>query len=352
MAEIRNNIKTMKPYSPPLEGRSAQGYLLLDFNEMTIETSPRVKQALHDFVESGRLQLYPEYGNLTEVIAVYAGCKPEEVLVTNGSDQGIDIIMRAFVEKGDKIVIPSPSFAMEYQSASLQGADILKPRYAGESLDFPTREVCTLLEQKPKLLVLCNPNNPTGTAIGKEDLENILQKAKAHAVAVLHDEAYFEFSNITAKDFVKDFDNLFLTRTLSKQFGLASLRAGYVVSQKQNIQELLKIRGPYDVNMFAKTAIMTALQDVGHFQEYIREVMEEAKPKLEEFFRSNNVKFYPSAANFLLIKPEHAEKVVEQLKGQGILVRPREDPPGTIRISIGTVEDTECFIQAYSSLLG
>lgn len=352
MPRFRENILSMKPYSPPLEGRSAKDYLLLDFNEMTIETSPRVKQALHDFVESGRVQVYPEYGNLNKVIASYAGCRPEEILATNGSDQGIDVVMRAFVEQGDKVIIPSPSFAMEYQAAALQGAEVQKPRYSGENLDFPAAEVLSLLEQKPKLLVLCNPNNPTGTAISPENLKEILKKAKENNVAVLHDEAYFEFSGITALHALNEFDNLFLSRTLSKQFGLASLRAGYVVSQKQNIQELLKIRGPYDVNMFAKTAITAALEDVGYFQKYIKEIMEEAKPKLEEFFLANNVKFYPSSANFLLFAPPHPEKVVEQLKEQGILVRKREDPEGTIRVSIGTLRDTERFMKAYSQVLG
>lgn len=351
MAKFRENIKAMKPYSPPLEGRAAKDYLLLDFNEMTIETSPQVKQALHDFVESGRVQVYPEYGNLNEVIAEYAGCRAEEVLVVNGSDQGIDVVMRAFLEKGNKVIIPSPSFAMEYQSASLQGAEILKPRYAGENLDFPTKEVLSLLEQKPKLVVLCNPNNPTGTALPKEELKLLLEKAKEYDVAVLHDEAYFEFSGITALEFLNDFDNLFLTRTLSKQFGLASLRAGYVLSQTQNIAELLKIRGPYDLNMFAKTAIIAALQDMEYFQGYIKEVMEQAKPKIEEFFRTGQIRFYPSAGNFLLIQPENPKQLAEQLKEQGILVRPREDPEDTIRVSIGTLRNTERFIQAYSNLL-
>lgn len=352
MARARDNIAAMEPYSPPLEGRSLKSYLLLDFNEMTSETSPKVKQALHEFIDSGRVQVYPEYGNLNDVIASYAGCRAEEILVTNGSDQGIDVVMRTFVEKGDTVVIPSPSFAMEYQSASLQGAEIEKPRYAGENLDFPTKEVLSLLSQKPKLVVLCNPNNPTGTAVREEDLTELLKAAKANDVAVLHDEAYFEFSGITAMEFVKDFDNLFLVRTLSKQFGMASLRAGYIVSQEKNIRELLKVRGPYDVNMAAKTAVVAALQDLPYFERYIKEVMKEAKPRVEEFFRARGVKFYPGAANFLLVQPKEPEKLIKALREQGILVRPREDPAGTIRISIGTLQDTERFMRAYSRALG
>ena len=350
MAKVRDNIQKMTPYNPPLEGRASKGYLLLDFNEMTTETSPKVKLALHDFVDSGRVQVYPEYGNLNRVIAEYAGCAPTEVLVTNGSDQAIDVVMRAFVEKRDRVVIPSPSFAMEYQSALVQGADIIKPRYQEPGLSFPVDEVLRLLDSAPKLLVLCNPNNPTGGDIPMKDVRRILGKAKEKDVVVLHDEAYFEFSGITAIDFIKDFNNLCITRTLSKQFGVASARAGYLISQEQNIREFMKIRGPYDVNMFAATAIRAAISDAEYSSAYIQEVMKQAKPILEEFFKKHNVLFYPSKANFLLIKPEDPEKALRILQDEGILVRPRRDCPGTLRVSIGTVRDTERFIEAWETL--
>lgn len=351
MARVKDNIQKMTPYNPPLEGRASKGYLLLDFNEMTQDPSPGVKLALHNFVDSGRMQMYPEYGDLNKVVAEYAGCKPKEVLLTNGSDQAIDLVMRAFVEKGDKVVIPSPSFAMEYQSALIQGAEITKPEYQGPTLAFPLEEVLKLLDSSPRLLVLCNPNNPTGGDIAMADVRRILEKAKEKGVVVLHDEAYFEFSGITAKDFIKDFDNLCITRTLSKQFGLASVRAGYLISQEQNIQEFMKIRGPYDVNMFAATAIRAGLLDVEYSKTYIQEVMKQGKPMLEEFFKKNSILFYPSKANFLLIKPDHPEEVLRILQEQGILVRPRRDVPGTLRISVGTVQDTKRFIQAYSEIL-
>ena len=352
MPKFRENIKKMSPYKPPLEGRASKGYLLLDFNEMTIEPSSKVKKALKEFVDSGRLQVYPEYGDLDDKVAQYAEVKPSQVMVTNGSDQGIDVIFRAFVKDGDKVIIPTPSFAMFYQSAGIQGAEILKPSYR-EDLSFPLEEVLDLINEEIKLVVICNPNNPTGTAVSQEDLLKILKKAKDNNVAVLHDEAYFEFSDITAKDLIDEYDNLFITRTLSKQFGISSIRAGYVLSQEQNIQELLKIRGPYDVNMFAKTAIIAALDDADYARNYIKEIMERSKPKVEEFFRENKVKFWPGVANFLLVKPDDQKKALKILESEGILVRPREGPniEETIRISIGTLKDTERFISAYSKLL-
>lgn len=352
MARIRENIKKMSPYKPPLEGRATGGYLLLDFNEMTIEPGPKVKKALKEFVDSGRLQVYPEYGDLDSRIAEYAGVKPSQVMVTNGSDQGIDVIIRAFVGEGDKVIIPTPSFAMNYQSAGVQGAEILKPSYR-ENLSFPLEEILDLIKENIKLVIIANPNNPTGTAISQKDILKILEKAKEKDVAILHDEAYFEFCNITAKDFIDEYDNLFITRTFSKTFGLASTRPGYVLSQEKNIEELLKIRGPYDINMFAKVAICAALEDLEYMKNYIKEVMEESKPKLEKFFRENKIKFWPSAANFLLVKPDNQKRALKILKSEGILVRPRKGPniEDTIRVSIGILKDTDRFIKAYSKVL-
>ena len=352
MAEIRENIKKMSAYNPPLEGRASAGYLLLDFNEMTIEPSQKVKKALKEFVDSGRLQVYPEYGDLEAKIAKYAGVKPEQAMVTNGSDQGIDVIVRTFVKDNDKVIIPSPSFAMYYQSSNIQGAKILQPIYRPD-LSFPLEEVLDLIEKGAKLLIIANPNNPTGTAISKKDVLKILKKAKEKDVAVLHDEAYFEFSKITAKDLINDFDNLFITRTFSKTFGLVSTRLGYVLSQEKNIKELMKIRGPYDVNMFAKTAISAALEDLDYVEKYVKEVMEKSKPKLEKFFKENKVKFWPSKANFLLVKPESQKRALEILKSENILVRQRKetDIKGTIRVSIGTFNDTARFIKAYSKVI-
>jgi len=142
-------------------------------------------------------------------------------------------------------------------------------------------------------------------------------------------------------------------RTFAKAFGLVSTRAGYIISQESNIQELLKIRGPYDVNMFAKTAILAALQDTKHMEDYVKEVMEKSKPKLEEFLKTKQISFYPSSANFLMLKIQNPDKIIESLKSQGILVRPKKDSNGkdAVRISIGTLKDTERFIGAFSEIL-
>ena len=343
----------MTPYIPPLEGRGSKDLLLLDFNEMTVKPSQRVTVALKEFIDSGKLQAYPEYGDLDEKISEYAGVKNSEVIVTNGSDQALDIIMRALLDKNDRVIIPTPSFAIFYQSAKIQGAKILTPLYRREDLSFPFKETLNLIDEDIKLLIICNPNNPTGTSVSREKIIRLLDEARKKDVAVLHDEAYFEFSGITVSDLIKDYENLFITRTFSKQFGLASVRAGYILSQKENINQLLKIRGPYDVNMFAKTAVIAALNDFEYAEKYIDEIMKKSKPKLEEFFKKNNIIYYPSTANFILIKPNNRKRIIDNLRKHGILVRPREGAniEGTIRITVGTLKDTENFINTYSKIL-
>jgi len=352
MAKVKARIQKMEPYKPPLEGRSEKNYLLLDFNERTVEPSSKVKDALKKFIDSGKLQVYPEYGNLEGKIAEYAEVPASQVMITNGGDQGIDVICRAYLDSGDKIIIPFPSFAMHYQSAGIQGAEILEPPYKKDGT-FPLEEVLNLISNQVKLIILCNPNNPLGSVIPIEWVEKILKAAQKKDIAVLHDEAYFEFSKITAKDLIEKYDNLYIMRTFAKAFGLVATRIGYLISQENNIYQLLKIRGPYDVNMFAKTAVLAALENPKYMTDYIEEVMKKSKPKLEKFLRSKGIFFYPSKANFLFLKVENPQKIINLLKSMGILVRPKKGPDGEegVRISIGTSSDTERFIKILTKVL-
>lgn len=350
---VKESIRKMKTYSPPLEGRTKEGYLRLDFNERTIPPHRLVKEAVGQYMGRGEFQVYPEYGDLDKVVADYIGVKSSEVIATNGSDQAIDIIYRALVEKGDDVIIPVPTFAMLEQSAHIQGANIVAPRYKGENLDFPFDEVMSEIKPGVKLVIICNPNNPTGTTLSRDKSEAIIKKAKKVDAAVLVDEAYSEFApEFTVVDLIGKFDNLFVTRSFSKVMGISGLRAGCVVSQEGNIEELRKIRGPYDVNM-AAAAAMNALRHpevVEDIKKYISEVMEVSKPMLEAFYRENGIKFFPSGAGFHLIDDKDGS-IRAFLKSKSTLVRPRSDPKGTVRVSIGTREDTRKYLEAFQEYL-
>lgn len=329
-------IQKIKAYYPPLEKRENFKGLRLDFNERTAPLSPKVLEALRNF-DVERFKTYPSYGELENKIANYARVK--KVMITNGSDQGIEIIFRAFVKENDEVIIPSPSFSMFFQIARIQGAKILSPEYDN---CFPLEEVLVLLKCKPKLLIICNPNNPTGTILSLTEIEEILKKAKNTVVYI--DEAYFEFSGITAAGLVEKYENLVITRTFSKAFGLASLRIGYIVSCGKNIEQMLKIRGPYDVNQMARSAAEASLQSLDNMKTYCREVMDFAKPLVESFFRKNKIEFWSSSGNFLFFK-EPVVDFSKLLEENGVLIRPQTD--GFARVTIGTFKEMKKFIKIF-----
>lgn len=355
-AVFLRQILDMQPYSPPLEGRTeAEDIDLLDFNERLEPAHPLVREALRDELRRNRLHVYPEYGDLDNIIANYTGVKPDQVIATNGADQAIDIVYRALVGNEDNVLLPTPTFAMLEQSAHIQGARLISPRYKGPKLEYPFEEVIERIKQGGiRLVVLCNPNNPTGTPIPKEQSEKIIEEAATVGANVMVDEAYHEFApDLTVADLVDKYSNLFIIRSNSKTLGIARLRAGYVVSQAKNIAELRKVRGPYDVNGFAVAAMKTlrfpeVREDLQH---YVHEVMQESKPEVEKFYRDNGINFFPSEAGFHLLEEPGLYDYLRNRDGHRILVRPRSDPPGTVRVTIGTGDVTKRYLEALERYL-
>ncbi|MBI3954842.1 histidinol-phosphate transaminase [Candidatus Gottesmanbacteria bacterium] len=343
-------IQEMKSYNPPLSGRRAFSGILLDFNERTIPPSSKVQKAIQGLLKSNKLQLYPEYGDLEKKLAQYVGVNKDKIMITNGSDQGIDLIFRTFTDAGDTVIIPTPSFAMFAQSAQIVGNKILRPLYAKDNLSFRLDELLRMIDGSVKLIVICNPNNPTGTSVAIDGIGIIAQKA-SNAI-ILVDEAYFEFSNLTVVPFIKKYPNIIVVRTLSKAFGLPSLRVGYIIASEVYINELLKVRGPYDVNMIAYTAALAALDDLKSAQKYVDEIMIKAKPMVEEFFTKNGVTFYQSPSNFLLYRPLLKQEE-EILKKNGILVRSQDKTniENTLRLTIGTAKQMKRFIKVYQNVI-
>lgn len=336
-------IRRMRTYNPPIEQRTKFKGLRLDFNERLAPLPAKVIEAIQGFYPQ-RFMVYPSYGDLVEKIAKYAQVDADSLMITNGSDQGMELIFRTFVSAGDKVIIPSPSFAMFYQVARVQGAEIIKPKYKSDG-SFPFKKVMELLKQKLKMVIICNPNNPTGTLLPLEKIKAILKASGDTLVYV--DEAYFEFSEITAVKLIEKYPNLFVTRTFSKAFGLAALRIGYLISCKENINEMLKVRGPYDINQIAKVAAGASLKTLPELKQYCDEVMKEAKPFTEEFLREKEVKFFPSGANFIYFK-EPLTGFSDKLKENGILIRPQAD--GYARITIGTLSQMQRFAKIFNQI--
>ncbi len=346
---VRPAVARMEAYHPPVEGRNEQDFLLLDFSESTIPPSPQVLEALRDYLRHGQLQVYPAFGTLTEKIARYSGTRPEQVLLTNGSDSAIQLILRAVLEPGDEMILAKPGFAIIGATAQSLGVTVVAPQYRLD-MSYPFEEVQAAVTPRTRMIVVVNPNNPTGTSASVEQIETLLRDHPA--VAVFVDEAYYEFSGLTVVPLLDRYDNLVISRTFSKAQALAGLRFGYALSNAPFIAQLEKLRIPYDVNAMAIVAASASLDHPEPWQAYVREVMQKAKPMVERFFDEHGVRYYRSDCNFLLVQCARPQQVSEFLQARRILVRPQRAPvDDCFRVSIGRVEDMQRFMQAYALYL-
>ena len=348
MIEPKESVKKMEPYDPPLEGR--RGLVRLDFNENTIGPSPKVLEALRN-LSNEDIAAYPEYNRFKEKLANYLKIKKSQLAITNATDQAIKLIMDVYIDKNDEIILPIPTFAMFKFYASIVGANIKEVLY-NEDLSFPAEKVLETINKKTRMVILVNPNNPTGSSIKREDIITIIEKAKNSII--LLDEAYVQYTNETCIDLIDKYDNLMIIQTFSKAFGLAGLRLGYIISNEVNIKNISKAASKYDVNSAAVIAASAALDDTNYVQRYAKEVKESKKLVYDEL-KELNIKAYPSSANFLLAYfGKKSKEIQSKLREKGVLVRDRSKYPllkGCIRIGIGTREQTRFFIKCLKETL-
>ncbi|MEE9323045.1 MAG: histidinol-phosphate transaminase [Candidatus Aenigmarchaeota archaeon] len=351
MIKPRLSVREMINYDPPKEGR--KGKLRLDFNENTIGCSPEVIKAISK-LKPEDFAVYPEYFEMTKRLARYAGVKDSEIMPVNATDEAIMCVMNTYVEKGEEVLIPIPTFAMFKFYASIAGANV-KEILHNKDLSFPTARFIKAMNKNTKVVVLANPNNPTGSSISEKDILKIVKKAKEFKALVFIDEAYYEFYGKSSKGLIKKYDNVIVTRTFSKAFGLAGIRLGYILSNEENIRNLLKANSPYSISSLAVKSIFAALEDKDFVKGYVRETKKAKKimfKRLKEF----GIKTYPTSANFLIVKfGDNALEIYRKLKEKGILVRDRTKYPllkGCLRIGIGTVEQTEIFLRELEDVLG
>jgi len=349
---LKPHIRALTPYVPPLEGRDPSKYILLDFNERTVPVPNHVTDALKSYIDIHGLQRYPNYSDMQAKIAKYAGVRTEECMFTNGSDQGIDLIVRCCCEKGSEAIIPAPTFAMYDQAADSEGLVIKRPSF-DRVKGFPTEEVLAAINEKTSIVVISNPNNPTGTPVLRKDILAIAKKAP-HA-AIMVDECYYEFMGPeeSVSGDIAEHPNLFVVRTFSKTWGIPSLRLGYVLTAEDNIKALCCVRGPYDINQLAGVALRAALENPKYIWDFVEEVNKQSKPKFEEYLTKRGIPFWPTSANFIFCDFENPVELEKGIREKGVLVRPKKDAAGKmhLRITIGTVEQMDKLMAILDELL-
>jgi len=345
---IRRAVKRMRPYHPPLEGRTNK--LRMDFNENPIGCSPSVRRALQRLAASS-ISAYPEQVTVRRKVARHFGVGPDELLLTNGTDEALSLVVNTFVESDDRVLLVEPTYAMYRFYSELAGARIAAPRYDAE-MRFPWNDVLTELKRCPRVLFLPNPNSPTGNLLSAVELRRILQAAARTMVVI--DEAYFEFSGVTVIPWIRRCKNLIVTRTFSKTAGLAGLRLGCLFVNADMAADMRKAQSPYPVNVAALAAAEAAIQDRGFLARTVREVRR-GRAELERGLARLGVRSFPSAGNFVLVHfGERTKAIVVALERKAILIRDRSSDfggEGYARITFGTVEQTRHLLRELERVL-
>lgn len=339
---VRQAILNRRTYEPPGEGRADK--LRLDFNENTAGCSPKVQRALAKLTPK-LLSMYPEYERGTRRLARHFGVAYEELLLTNGGDDALRLFFDAFVDAGATAAIVEPTFPMYRYWGEVAGAQFEVQHYTN-NMQFPLDAVLQSLAAKPRVLFVCNPNNPTGTLIPTETIEKILQAA-THTAVVL-DEAYAEFSGVTVIPLINQYPHLFVARTFSKAAGLAGLRLGAVIANADSLTHLRRATAPFPVNVAALAAAEAAVSDPKTMKLYVKNILR-TRTWFEKELHKLHIQTWPSAGNFLLADfgPTGSAMCAQFQAEHGVLLRDRSKDigAGLIRVSIGTQKEMERLLK-------
>lgn len=358
---LRPHLAEMPTYTPiePFEvlsrrlGRTPQQIIKLDANENPYGASPAVRQALAQ-LEFAHIYPDPESRLLREGISAFTGVAVENLLAGAGADELIDLLLRVFLEPGDRVLVCPPTFGMYAFDTRLNAGQVVAvPRRADFSLDLPAiRQAVTA--QQPKLLFLATPNNPDGSLLAPAEIDALLDLP----LVVVLDEAYIEFSGegslgekASRLPEVVHRENLVVLRTFSKLAGLAGLRVGYGGFPAWLAPVLWKAKQPYNVNVAASQAALAALQDTFYLADSVQRLRQERDRLYEVLGSFDWLQPYPSRANFVLvrvIRRSALELKTRLAQDFGILVRYFDSPrlEDHIRVSAGRPQDTEALWNA------
>ncbi|MBY6274787.1 histidinol-phosphate transaminase [Symbiobacterium thermophilum] len=359
MSGVRTAVRRMKPYVPgkPVEDVQRElglhDLVKLNQNENPLGPSPRAVAAAR--AAMAQVHTYPEgtARRLRERLAQMWNLPADWFLIGNGSDEVFRLLAEVYLEPGDRVVVPEPSFAAYRFVAELMGAEVVAVPLAGWTMDLPA--MAEAAARGAKLLFLCRPNNPTGTVFAEADLRAALERVPPSTLVVV-DEAYREFDEtpFDSRALVQDYPNVVIARTFSKIYGMAGFRLGYGVMRPEVLAPLYTARDPFSVNGLAVAAGLAALEDAEHV-ERTRALTREGKAYLYAAFQRLGLGYVPSEANFVLFDAGRpAAEVFDALLRRGVLVRPCGSfgLPDHLRVTVGTPEQNRRFVEALKAALG
>jgi histidinol-phosphate aminotransferase len=320
-------------------------------NENPLGPSPKAIEAMHDAIQSAHL--YPDGGAfyLRNAIAAKLSVTPDHIILGNGSNEIIELLAHAFLERGDAIVTSEHAFIAYKIIARVFGAETIEApsRDYGHDLDA----ILGAITDRTELIFIANPNNPTGTLLSADAIERFMARVPPQVVAAF-DEAYYEFVDEMPDTvrYVRDGRNVVTLRTFSKIHGLASLRVGYGIARPELIEVMHKTRQPFNVSGIGQIGALAALADEKHQRE-TKTLVDEGRAFFEEEFGAMKLPFVPSAANFILVHVGDGLAVFRALLQHKVIVRAMKgyNLPEWVRITIGTMEQNRKCIDALRQVL-
>lgn len=352
----------IKPYVPgkPIDEvkreLGVEDVIKLASNENPLGPSSAAKNAMIEAVND--MHIYPD-GNsfyLKDAIAKKYHIEMDNVIIGNGSDELIKLIAETYVNPDDEVIIGSPSFSEYIFATHLMGGKIVSiPLTADYRFDLPA--MIDAITEKTKVMIICNPNNPTGTMVNKQEVNAFIAQVPEH-VLVVFDSAYCEYAEDdgqyeSGSTYAIKYPNVIELRTFSKIYALAGLRVGYGIAAAETIAMIGRTREPFNVNSMAQAAAVAALQDIAHVEQS-RKINHEGKNYLYDQFQQMDLKYIPTHANFIMVDVQRDSKEVFQaLMEKGIIVRTGDifGMPTYLRVTIGTPEENARFIQGLKEVL-
>jgi histidinol-phosphate aminotransferase len=336
---VRKNILDMKPYSSARDEFAGMAEIYLDANE---NPYPTFYNRYPD----------PHQQSLKQAISKLKGVTPAQIMLGNGSDEPIDLLIRTFCEPyQDSILIAEPTYGMYAVCAEVNAANVQRVLLTND-FDIDLEKIFQTIDASTKLIFICSPNNPSGNLLSRNKIEEILKKFNG---LVVIDEAYIDFAKSESFiDELENYSNLVVLQTFSKAWGLAGLRLGVCYASSQIISILNKVKYPYNINSQTQTLVQEALANEDKKNAWVSTIIEQRTILSGALGRVPVVqKVFPSDANFLLVRVIDASFVYEKLLKRGIIVRDRSKVLGCsncIRITVGTPAENEKLIQALKEL--
>ena len=332
-------------------GADAGKIIKLASNENPLGPSPKALEAMRAAL--GSTHLYPDGGGfyLREALAAKLGFSRDHIILGSGSNEIIEFLGHAFLNRGDDVITSEHAFIAYKLVAAVFGARTIE--VPSPDLRHDLDGMIAAITPKTRLIFIANPNNPTGTLASQNEIDRFIERVP-EKIVVVFDEAYFEYLDDPPDTlrFVRAGRNVAVLRTFSKIQGLASLRVGYGIARPELIQVLQKTRQPFNVNGLGQAAALASLDDEGHRRE-TRRVTDEGRAYLQKEFAAMNLRFVPSAANFVLVNVGEGAKIFRALLDRRIIVRALKgyNLPQWVRISVGTMEQNRRCIAALKEVL-